>query len=291
MCAVRERVRICYGGRMHRIFPAALLIALLANANTVSRQEQSGHAYLGFDRNDYPGDAAMAELRKQFVFTGYWLTPPPEEKTNSWTGKRGILQHQGYGFLLLARGRPLSKIGNTAVARQAGKADALAAARNARTEGFRSGALVFLDVEDGGRLPAPYHEYLKSWADELLKEGFRPGVYCSGVPVNEGQGATIVTAEDIRVNEAPRKLAYWVFNDACPPSPGCITLSNPPLPKASGVNDAAVWQIVRSPRQKETAGGCAGYAADGHCYAGVDAAHRWFLDVDIASSANPSFAP
>jgi hypothetical protein len=276
---------------MQWILSVAMVIASLANGNAVSRHQQTERAYLGFDRNDYPGDPAMAQLRKQFVFTGYWLTPPPEEKTNSWTGKRGILQDQGYGFLLLARVRQPNKTGNTAVARQAGRADAQMAARNARTEGFRSGALIFLDVEDGGRLPAAYHEYLKSWADELLKEDFRPGVYCSGIPVNEGNGATIVTAEDIRANEAPRKLAYWVFNDACPPSPGCMALSNPPLPKASGVEDAAVWQIVRSPREKETAGKCAGYAPDGNCYAGVDAAHQWFLDIDIATSSNPSFAP
>jgi Domain of unknown function (DUF1906) len=290
VCAVREWRPICYGGGMRWILGVALAIASLANGFTVSRHEQTEHAYLGFDRNDYPGDAAMAELRKQFVFTGYWLTPPPEEKTNSWAGKRSILQEQGYGFLLLARGRQLNKIGNAAVARQAGRADAQMAAQNARTEGFRSGALIFLDVEDGGRLPAAYHQYLKSWADELLKEDFRPGVYCSGMPVEERKGATIVTAEDIRANEVARKFAYWVFNDACPPSPGCIA-GNPPLPKASGVDDAVVWQIVRSPREKETAGKCAGYAPDGNCYAGVDAAHRWFLDIDIASSANPSFAP
>jgi hypothetical protein len=276
---------------MRWIFTVALMIAALSNGDSLSRPELTEHAYLGFDRNDYPGDAAMAQLRKQFAFTGYWLTPPPEEKTNSWTGKRGILQDRGYGFLLLARGRPLNKFRDAATARQAGKADAQMAARNARTERFPVGATIFLDVEDGGRLPAVYHEYLKSWADELVQEGFRPGVYCSGIPVNEGEGATIVTADDIRVNEAPRKLAYWVFNDACPPSPGCIPSSNPPLPRASGVKDAAVWQIVRSPREKETAGKCVGYAADGNCYAGFDTAHKWFLDIDIASSANPSFAP
>src|ERR1700756_749531 len=34
-------------------------------------------AYLGFDRNDYPGDANLAVLRRTFSFTGYWLNVPP----------------------------------------------------------------------------------------------------------------------------------------------------------------------------------------------------------------------
>jgi hypothetical protein len=58
---------------------------------------------LGFDRNEYPGDAGIKELRKEFAFAGYWLTPAPGEKTNSWAGKRRAMEGLGYGFLLLAR--------------------------------------------------------------------------------------------------------------------------------------------------------------------------------------------
>ena len=258
----------------------------------MSWAQSPGHTgYLGFDRNDYPGDRPMAELRSQFSFAGYWLTPPPQEKSNSWLGKRKTLEAQGYGFLLLARGRALNRIRSAASARQMGTADAREAARSARTEGFAEGAVIFLDVEDGGRLPPPYHAYLKAWADELMKLGFRPGVYCSGIVVDEGQGVTIVTADDIRANEAPLRFVFWVFNDACPPSPGCVSASNTPLPSASGVKDAAVWQFVRSPREKESASRCSGYAADENCYAGADAARKWFLDMDIAATANPSFAP
>src|SRR5882762_10522302 len=61
--------------------------------------------FVGFDRNDYPGDDAMAGLKAQFAYTGYWLTPPPGEKTNGWVGKRAVLRAQGYGFLVLANGR------------------------------------------------------------------------------------------------------------------------------------------------------------------------------------------
>lgn len=232
----------------------------------------------------------MVELRKDFAFVGYWLTPPPEAKINSWVGKRRILVRQGYGFLLLARGRAVSRIRTVAAGKASGVADARAAAGRAKAEGFGQGAIIFLDVEDGGRLPGPYHTYLRAWADELTKLGYRPGVYCSGVPVDEGQGVRVTTADDIRANEAPRTLALWVFNDACPPSPGCVSVADPPLPAASGVKDATVWQFARSPREKETAAHCAGYAADENCYAARDAARRWNLDLDLAASPNPSFA-
>jgi hypothetical protein len=248
-----------------------------------------GRGYLGFDRNDYPGDAAMGDLRKQFSFAGYWLTPAPGAKTNSWAGKRKVLLAQGYGFVLLARGRAAGAIADRASARRNGGVDARDAAHAAKSEGFADGGIVFLDVEEGGRLPAAYHAYLQAWADELVKLGFRPGVYCSGMAVDEGGGATIVTADDIRSNEAPRKFSYWVFNAACPPSPGCVSVANPPAPSASGVKDAAVWQFTRSPREKETAERCSGYAADEKCYAAADAARKWHLDMNVAASPNPSF--
>ena len=252
-------------------------------------QVGTGHGNLGFDRNDYPGDAAMKELRKEFTFVGYWLTPPPGAKTNSWTGKRKETEALGYGFLLLARGRAGNAIRTAAEAGKIGVADAREAVRSAKAEGFASGGIIFIDIEDGGRLTAEYHAYLRAWADETVRLGFRPGVYCSGMAVDEGGGERAVTADDIRSNQAPREFAYWVFNDGCPPSPGCTSVSNPPLPTASGVRNAAVWQFVRSPRVKETAAKCSGYAADANCYAAVDAATKWHLDMNVAASSNPSF--
>lgn len=271
------------------VIRVVMLGTLAMGCAAVGANGQAVKGYLGFDRNDYPGDAGMAELRKEFSFAGYWLTPPPGERTNSWAGKRRLMAKQGWGFLLLARGRVADSLRTEASARLNGSADARTAARRALAEGFGRGAILFLDVEEGGRLPAAYHAYLRAWADELKKLGYRPGVYCSGIAVEEGGGVSIVTAEDIRANEKPREFAYWVFNDACPPSPGCVAVENPPLPSASGVKDAAVWQFVRSPREKETAGKCAGYAADENCYAAADAARKWHLDMNVAASANPSF--
>jgi hypothetical protein len=124
----------------------------------------------------------------------------------------------------------------------------------------------------------------------LEKKHFRPGIYCSGIMVDEGGGATVITANDIREHIGVY-VVFWVYNDACPPSPGCIAPKNLVLPSASGVAYAAVWQFVRSPREKKVARHCRGYATDGNCYAPGDTRHQWYLDMNVATTANPSGPP
>ena len=62
-------------------------------------------SYLGFDHNDYPGDAVLDGLAQDFAFCGYWLNAPPGETSDSWLGKRAILRSHGFGFLVLFNGR------------------------------------------------------------------------------------------------------------------------------------------------------------------------------------------
>jgi Rv2525c-like, glycoside hydrolase-like domain len=250
---------------------------------------QNAPTYLGFDRNIYPGDAAMPILRRTFAFTGYWLSPPPGEKSNTWSGKRELLRSQGFGFLVLYRGRDSSELKSEAVAKWLGTEDAAGAATSAKSEGFSNGTIIFLDIEEGGRLPANYHAYLRMWLDELLKAGYRGGVYCSAIPVKEEANATITTVEDIRANASSHDVAYWAYNDVCPPSPGCAFPQNPPPPSTGGTSQAAVWQFAQSPRRKEYTSRCrATYRRDGNCYAPGDHAHAWFLDVNSANSPDPS---
>lgn len=244
--------------------------------------------FVGFDRNDYPGDAALPVLRKTFTFTGYWLGPPPGEKSNSWIGKRGALDSQGFGFLLLYRGRASDEISTINIASDTGLADAQDAAAAARREGFPEGSVIFLDEEEGGRYFPTQHLYLRTWAEELQRQHFRPGIYCSGIAVDEGEGSKLITADDIREHIGVPGVVFWVYNDACPPSPGCAVPQIPLGPLTSGVPFAAVWQFVRSPREKKVARHCAGYASDGNCYAPGDSRHRWILDMNAATTANPS---
>ncbi|MGB7846372.1 MAG: glycoside hydrolase domain-containing protein [Candidatus Acidiferrum sp.] len=265
---------------------SAVLLATPRGSNTTPDRP---HTYLGFDSNQYPGDDALPILHKTFSFSSYWLGPPPEEKSSTWLGKRGLLKSQGFGFVVLFNGRGSRKLKSIADARQKGTLDAENAAKLARQEGFPSGTIIYLDIEEGGRLPATYHEYVNSWIDALAQASFRSGAYCSAMPVDEGGGVTITTAKDLQDHLDGRKLIVWAYNDACPPAPGCVFPLAPPAVAQSGFLEAALWQYAQSPRRKQFTAKCAPtYAADGNCYAPGDSAHKWFLDANVANSPNPS---
>ena len=263
-------------------------------STAVSGSAQERRSFVGFDRNDYPGDAALASLQKQFSFVGYWLTNPPGTMANSWSGKREILVRQGFGFLVLANGREEAAIKAAATSQQLtaiaqGQMDATVAMAAAKRERFPAGTVVFLDQEEGGRLTDDQAAYLKGWIERLAEGGYRPGVYGSGQPVSEGGGHTITTAQDIRAREASHyfreRVALWVYQDACPPSNGC-RLPAPELEK-SGTPGAVAWQYAQSPRRKENTAACAKtYAGDGNCY--VPEAPGLHLDLSVAESDDPS---
>lgn len=251
-----------------------------------------GQGFAGFDRNNYPGDAALASLRKSFSFAGYWVTNPPGERSNSWVGKRAELLKHGFGFLVLANGRMDAQIlrarktGTKPLA--LGEKDAAAAVEATKREGFPAETILFLDQEEGGRLLPEQMEYLLGWTEAVAKAGFRAGVYASGQPVEDGPGKTITTAENIRQEVAAKGLhpvAMFVYQDACPPSNGCSV--KPPALSSSGTVDAMVWQYAQSPRRPENTAACAKtYAKDGSCYApGVPGVH---LDLSVAGTDDPS---
>lgn len=265
-----------------------MLVTARAQKRTAPAKEKTTKTYLGFDRNDYPGDDALPILRKNFSFTGYWLSPPPGEKVNSWTGKRALLLAHGFGLAVLFRARPVSETKAEAPAAGNGSDDGRKASAAAAAEGFVRRTVIFLDIEEGGRLPAAFHTYLRAWTDELSRAGYRAGVYCSGMSVSEGGGITITTANDIRSQIGDRELTYWIYNDRCPPSPGCVKPTKPPAPSASGVSYADIWQFAQSPRRKEFTARCPGTYRDNNCYADGDSTHRWFLDLDTARNPNPS---
>jgi len=258
---------------------AALLIPSLAHAQS----------YLGFDRNDYPGNAELETLRQTFAFAGYWLNNPPGEKTNTWSGKRRTIQSAGFGFLVLFNGRLYADLKSVAHAHALGKSDARQAVTAARREGFRQGTVIFLDQEQGGRMLPEQKMYIYTWVDAVTAAGFRTGIYCSGIAAKEDAGSTIVTADDIRQNAGRRKIAFFVSNDACPPSPGCAFPNPPPNPGQSGIDFADIWQFAQSPRRADFAAACpANYNSDGNCYPPGLASQRVHLDVETASSPDPS---
>src|SRR5207302_5518215 len=121
----------------------------------------------GWDSNDSPGHDAMELLRPDCAFTGYWVGSPPDDATICWTGKRELLRSEGFGFVLLFAGPTSGQLRDQPYTRKRVADDTQAAAAAARREGFPPGSVIFLDIEEGGRLPSTYFTYLKAWASEL----------------------------------------------------------------------------------------------------------------------------
>ena len=84
--------------------------------------------YLGFDRNEYPGDASLKTLRQTFSYAGYWLNNPPGMKSNSWAGHRAAVESAGFGFLVLFYGRRYAERKSEPHASRLGQADSRAGA-------------------------------------------------------------------------------------------------------------------------------------------------------------------
>ena len=269
-----------------------LVSILIAALPLVSAYPQTSQlSYLGFDSNDYPGDANLKTLRQTFSYTGYWLNNPPGASSNNWSGHRAAVESAGFGFLVLFNGRLYAQLKTVANATRLGESDARAAASTARREGFPAATIIFLDQEQGGRMLPEQKAYIYAWVDGVTAAGFRAGVYCSGIPSpDEGH---VVTAEDIRQNAGNRSIVYWAANDACPPSPGCTFPQRPPGPAQSGVRFAEVWQFAQFPQRKDVAAHCTNYTRDGNCTAPGTAqqgtgAKGISIDVNSATSADPS---
>ncbi|ADW70384.1 glycoside hydrolase family 25 domain-containing protein [Granulicella tundricola] len=269
-----------------------LSLSLLCFALTVTAVAQK--AFVGFDRNDYPGDARLADLHQRFAFTGYWLNNPPGTTSNSWQSKRLQLRSAGFGFLVLWNGRLDAEIKKSKLSPKAlGQQDAAAAIAAANRESFPSGTILFLDQEEGGRLLPEQAGYFFAWTETIAASAFKPGAYLSGQPApdgtdSKGKPVFITTAQLVRAYIALANLhpvTLWVAQDTCPPSPGC-TITPPPL-KSSGTPGADIWQYAQSPRRPELTRSCAStYAPDNNCYGG--ASKDLAIDLNVANSSDPS---
>jgi hypothetical protein len=285
--AISEILLLCVAIVVVVLFPRA---AGSGTASPTQAEKSPGQIYLGFDANDYPGDDALPGLRRTFTFSGYWLNAPPGAKTNSWTGKRAQIRKNTFGVLILFNGRLAKELQPPVNPHDLGARDGEVAVVAAQREGFSASAVIYLDIEEGGRMYPVQIEYIQGWSEQVASGGFKAGVYCSAMKVKEGGGQTITTADDIR--ERAPVGAYFVYNDACPPSPGCASLKNPPPPSQSGFPSALVWQFAQSPRRGNYTGPCSTtYNADGNCYPPVGTAPgHILLDLDSSLSPDPSSA-
>jgi hypothetical protein len=288
---------------MRLFFLTLVAFALIAAAGAQQApqlQQAAPQNYLGFDANEYPGDDLLPVLRKQFAFTGYWLNNPPGADRNPWLGKRDLLLRSGFGFLVVFNGRLDKEILKSQRAGRKPTAfaaeDAVSAVAAARREGFPPHTILFLDQEEGGRMLPEQADYLLGWTEAVARSDYRPGVYASGQPVDDGDGpdgkpAIITTIQDIRAHVAAAHLhpiAFWVAQDACPPAPGCVVNpTHPPAPDLSGTLNADAWQFAQSPRRRSITQACAAtYNRDGNCYA--PGLTQYQLDLSVSVSPDPS---
>ena len=285
-------MRYSTGVKVRLLTRLVSLVIVLITTCSAGMSAQSQATYLGMDRNDYPGDANMATLRKTFAFTGYWLNNPPGADANTWQGKRKTIEAMGYGFLLLFNGREYLQLKAAGNAARVGSRDAAAALKAVAGDGFPKGAILFLDQEQGGRMLPEQRDYIHAWIDGVVQGGYRAGVYCSGIPFRESTTVSVVTANDIRDHAGVREIHFFVSNDQCGPSPGCVFPKPAPAPAAGAVPFADAWQFAQSPRRPEMTAACrATYAADGNCYPpNMSASTRVHVDVDTANSPDPSHA-
>jgi hypothetical protein len=242
--------------------------------------------YFGFDKNGYPGDDLLPALHRTFSYTGYWLNNPPGMSNNPWAGKRGVVRAAGLGFLILFNGRLDAQLKDQDAA-ELGREDASAAIATAKQERFPAGASIFLDQEEGGGLLPEQADYIGAWIAAIGRSEYRFGVYCSGIAVPSGS-KTISTAQDIEARFPEAKL--WVWNDRCPPAPGCVAPAKGLDPSNTGFGRALVWQYAQSPRRSEDTATCQQtYAADGLCYPPeLQHTGRTYIDMNVSRSADPS---
>jgi hypothetical protein len=272
--------------RARRLAVGGIVLAMVAAGTAAQERAHPAGSYPGFDKNDYPGDSLLPALRKSFAFTGFWLNDPPGMQSNPWDGKRATVRAAGFGFLVLFNGR-LDKELKDHDAAALGRADAAAAVAAAKREGFPAGALIFLDQEEGGVLLAEQAAYLGAWIGGVNRSSYKADVYCSGIAVAAG-AKEMSTAEDIHARFPEAKL--WVWNDRCPPAPGCVVTGKGFDPARSGFAAALVWQYARSPRSSDGTASCRQtYAADNGCYApGLPQSPQSWVDLDVSRSADPS---
>lgn len=293
---------------MRFVTPALALILLPMLASTAAGTQlfppakppaSAPRTYLGFDANEYPGDDLLPALHKQFSFAGYWLTNPPGADHNPWVGKRDTLMRNGFGFLVVANGRldneilASQKIGRSAAV--LGREDAAGVVAAARREGFPPRTILFLDQEEGGGMLPEQADYLLAWTEAVAGSTYRAGVYGSGQPVPNGRGPdgrtqTITTIQHLRALVAARHLrpiSFWVYQDACPPAPGCVVRpANPPAIDLSGTPNVTAWQFAQSPRSSAARACRATYDADRNCYAPGIPGYK--VDLSVSNSPDPS---
>ncbi|MGH3712750.1 MAG: glycoside hydrolase domain-containing protein [Micromonosporaceae bacterium] len=195
--------------------------------------------HLGFDRSRYPGDAVMRSIRRAtpLAFVGIYLAPAPSHPDTGWMNKVPLLREIGWGFLPVYVGQQSrTGPGSHVLTREQALRDAVDAGRLAEKAELDPCSVLYLDIEQGGRLTLDHLSYVGTWVGGIAHEtAYRPGVYCS-----YRDTADHVAAE---TGDVPT----WVFH-VRDTGPALVDLATeePPDPAESGFPGAVAWQYRMS---------------------------------------------
>ncbi len=267
---------------MRRFLLAALVF--LAAVPGISQR-----AYLGFDKNDYPGDDLLPALHRNFSWTGYWLNNPPGMKSNPWEGKRDFIRSAGFGFTILFNGRLDAQLKD--------KTPPLSAARTPLPPWQLQSAR--------DSRPEPLFFSIRKRAVRYYLN--RPGTSAPGSqasiahPTNQASTVPAFPSHPDHRKFPPLRMSRPVFPL---PNSGSGTIAARPRPAASstilptplliqstsGFASAMIWQYAQSPRRPEDTAACAQtYAADRGCYPpNLPHSPQTWIDLNVSDSPDPS---
>lgn len=196
--------------------------------------------HAGFDRLAYPGDTIMQWLKENSNLTwcGFYLAPAPSQHNTSWMNKREFLVGLGWGLAPIYVGQQIiGTPGNHVLTTEQGINDAQNTAQLAIHAGFPLSTVIFLDIEQGEPAQAGTLVYYNAWVEELINQGFTPGVYCSYQEVAKS------------LHDTDARPIFWIYNintsyRQCPINPYPA-----PDPTLSTVDFARLWQYCQSNNQ------------------------------------------
>jgi Domain of unknown function (DUF1906) len=217
-------------------------------------------AFAGFDSSAYPGDAIMKWLRANtnLVWCGYYFGATPSHTGTDWMGRRAVLQSLNWGIAPLYVGQQTVGRGSHHPDAAHGTTDGQQAAKLMSSEGFASGSVVYLDLENGLPFPQSEKDYVKFWSAAVQGAGFTPGIYCSYTLA--AQVAALVPSALIWAFKVPTNKAHKVPGPHYPD----------PSPAGSGYAAAFAWQL------------------DQHSLIAVPLASGGWLEVDLDSASTPN---
>ena len=164
------------------------------NQPSAPNMTDRSRTYLGFDRNEYPGDDQLAELRRQLCLCGILAQYAPGQLAKFLAGQARTPDRAWLWISNSLQWAPRCRTSRQGCGRaRPGGCRERGLRRESR--GFSAGAILFLDQEEGGRLLPEQSAYVMAWVEGIRGSRYRPGVYCSGIPVREGgAGAAIRSA-------------------------------------------------------------------------------------------------